>query len=179
MVKCEVKLLHPFESDRLVNGDPSQLGFTYVFPFGERVCQILHAFNFIQRSTKYFSPTSVGLNCLMWRYPVHLITISSWNWKILQMAIYFFCWLCADLTFWLCPLAGDNFLILLQYLYVFSSLTSLCSSFSRLHSEESLFPNICGLPLLLFFWLKWAGYLAVAGLNLLAQISDRRSPYGV
>ena len=41
------------------------------------------------------------------------------------------------------------------------------------------FPNICGLPLLLFFWLKWAGYLAVAGLNLLAQISDRISPYGV
>ena len=29
------------------------------------------------------------------------------------------------------------------------------------------------LPLLLFFWLKWAGYLAVAGLNLLAQISER------
>ena len=41
------------------------------------------------------------------------------------------------------------------------------------------FPNICGLPLLLFFWLKWAGYLAVAGLNLLAQISDRISPSGV
>ena len=47
------------------------------------------------------------------------------------------------------------------------------------HSGKSLFPNICSLPLLLFFWLKWAGYLAVAGLNLLAQISDRRSPYGV
>ena len=29
------------------------------------------------------------------------------------------------------------------------------------------------------FWLKWAGYLAVAGLNLLAQISDRISPSGV
>ena len=29
------------------------------------------------------------------------------------------------------------------------------------------------------FWLKWAGYLAVAGLNLLAQISDRISPFGV
>ena len=29
------------------------------------------------------------------------------------------------------------------------------------HSGESLFPNICGLPLLLFFWLKRAGYLAV------------------
>ena len=47
------------------------------------------------------------------------------------------------------------------------------------HSGESLFPNICGLPLLLFFWLKWAGYLAVAGLNLLAQISDRISHFGV
>ena len=48
-----------------------------------------------------------------------------------------------------------------------------------LHSGKSLFPNICGLPLLLFFWLKWAGCLAVAGLNLLAQISDRISPSGV
>ena len=47
------------------------------------------------------------------------------------------------------------------------------------HSEESLFPNNHLWPLLLFFWLKWAGYLAVAGLNLLAQISDRRSPSGV
>ena len=51
--------------------------------------------------------------------------------------------------------------------------------FVALHSEESLFPNICGLPLLLFIWLKWARYLAVAGLNLLAQISDTRSPSGV
>ena len=49
----------------------------------------------------------------------------------------------------------------------------------EMHSGKSLFPNICGLPLLLFFWLKWAGYLAVAGLNLLAQISDTRSPSGV
>ena len=47
------------------------------------------------------------------------------------------------------------------------------------HSGESLFPNICGLPLLLFFRLKWEGYLAVAGLNLPAQISDRISPFGV
>ena len=52
-------------------------------------------------------------------------------------------------------------------------------TFLKLHSGKSLFPNICGWPLLLVFWLKWAGYLAVAGLNLLAQISDRRSPYGV
>ena len=29
------------------------------------------------------------------------------------------------------------------------------------------------------FLAEWAGYLAVAGLNLLAQISDRISPYGV
>ena len=48
-----------------------------------------------------------------------------------------------------------------------------------MHSGESLFPNICGLPLLLFIWLKWAGYLAVAGLNLLTQISERISPFGV
>ena len=51
--------------------------------------------------------------------------------------------------------------------------------FLKMHSGKSLFPNICGLPLWLFFWLKWAGYLAVAGLNLLAHISDRISPYGV
>ena len=30
---------------------------------------------------------------------------------------------------------------------------------STSYSGKSLFPNICGLPLLLFFWLKWAGYL--------------------
>ena len=45
--------------------------------------------------------------------------------------------------------------------------------------ERVFFPNICGLSLLLVFWLKWAGYLAVAGLNLLAQISSRISPVGV
>ena len=45
--------------------------------------------------------------------------------------------------------------------------------------ERVFLPKNCGLPLLLFFWLKWAGYLAVAGLNLLAQISDRISPFGV
>ena len=56
---------------------------------------------------------------------------------------------------------------------------NMVSFFNRMHSGKSLFPNICGMPLLWFFWLKWAGYLAVAGLNLLAQISDRRSPYGV
>ena len=33
--------------------------------------------------------------------------------------------------------------------------------------------------IVILFWLKWAGYLAVAGLNLLAQLSDRISPYGV
>ena len=31
----------------------------------------------------------------------------------------------------------------------------------NLSTVGSLFPDICGLPLLLFFWLKWAGYLAV------------------
>ena len=33
--------------------------------------------------------------------------------------------------------------------------------------------------LLLFFWLKWAGYLAMAGLNFLPLLSDRISPFGV
>ena len=33
--------------------------------------------------------------------------------------------------------------------------------------------------IVILFWLKWAGYLAVAGLNLLVQLSDRISPYGV
>ena len=45
--------------------------------------------------------------------------------------------------------------------------------------RESLFSNKHLWPLLLFFRLKWAGYLAVAGPNLLAQISDRISPLGV
>ena len=39
------------------------------------------------------------------------------------------------------------------------------------HSEESLFSKLCAVPLLLFFWLKWAGYLAVAGLNLHTLLS--------
>ena len=46
------------------------------------------------------------------------------------------------------------------------------------HSGKSLFSqNFCGH--FFSFLLKWAGYLAVTGLNLLAQSSDRRSPYGV
>ena len=41
------------------------------------------------------------------------------------------------------------------------------------HNVESLFPNKHLWPLLLFFWgLKWTGYLAVAGLNLLAQSTN-------
>ena len=58
-------------------------------------------------------------------------------------------------------------------------LTLSASAYNLGHSGKSLFPNIFGLPLLLFFWLKWAGYLAVAGLNLLVQISDRISPFSV
>ena len=50
--------------------------------------------------------------------------------------------------------------------------------FYHCHSEESLFPNSV-VSIVIVFWLKWAGYLAVVGLNLLAQISDRISPYGV
>ena len=44
--------------------------------------------------------------------------------------------------------------------------------------EESFFPKT-SVGIVILFWLKWAGYLAVAGLNLLAQLSDRISPSGV
>ena len=44
--------------------------------------------------------------------------------------------------------------------------------------EESFFPKT-SVAIVILFWLKWAGYLAMAGLNLLAQISDRISPSGV
>ena len=47
------------------------------------------------------------------------------------------------------------------------------------HSGKSLFQTSVDCLCCCFFWLKWAGYLAVAGLNLLAQIYDRISPYGV
>ena len=40
--------------------------------------------------------------------------------------------------------------------------------------EESFFPKTF-VAIVVLFWLEWAGYLAVAGLNLLAQISDRIS----
>ena len=33
--------------------------------------------------------------------------------------------------------------------------------FERWHSGKSLYPYFCALLLLLFFWLKWAEYLAV------------------
>ena len=44
---------------------------------------------------------------------------------------------------------------------------------------ESFSKHLWFAIVIVFFWLKWAGYLAVAGLNLLAQISDRISPFGV
>ena len=71
--------------------------------------------------------------------------------------------------------SGENCLCTSFY----NAFTFLTQIFASCHSGKSLFPNICGMPLLLFFWLKWAEYLAVAGLNLLAQISDRISPSGV
>ena len=46
------------------------------------------------------------------------------------------------------------------------------------YSGKSLFLQT-SVVIVIGFWLKWAGYLAVAGLNLLAQISDRISPFGV
>ena len=44
--------------------------------------------------------------------------------------------------------------------------------------EESFFPKT-SVAIVILFWLKWAGYLAVAGLNFLAQLPDRISPSGV
>ena len=44
--------------------------------------------------------------------------------------------------------------------------------------EESFFPKT-SVTIVIIFWLKWAGYLAVAGLNLLPLISDRVSPGSV
>ena len=41
-----------------------------------------------------------------------------------------------------------------------------------------LFQTLC-FAIVFVFWLEWAGYLALAGLNLLAQISDRISPDSV
>ena len=45
--------------------------------------------------------------------------------------------------------------------------------------KESFSKHLWFAFVIVFFWLEWAGYLAVAGLNLLAQISDRISPFGV
>ena len=47
------------------------------------------------------------------------------------------------------------------------------------HSGKSLFSQKLLVANVILFWLKWAVYLAVAGLNLVAQLSDRISPYGV
>ena len=58
---------------------------------------------------------------------------------------------------------------------------SLYSVLPRYHCtqwEESFFPKT-SVAIVILFRLKWAGYLAVVGLNLLAQISDRISPSGV
>ena len=44
---------------------------------------------------------------------------------------------------------------------------------------DSPFSKHLWVALVVVFWLKWARYLAVAGLNLLAQISDRISHFGV
>ena len=45
------------------------------------------------------------------------------------------------------------------------------------HSGKSLFFPKTSVAVVILFWLKWAGFFAVADLNLLAQLSDRRSPY--
>ena len=48
-----------------------------------------------------------------------------------------------------------------------------------LNTVRRVFSNKYLWPIVFVFCLKWAGYLAVASLNLLAQISDRISPFGV
>ena len=50
--------------------------------------------------------------------------------------------------------------------------------FAQAQWEESFFPKT-SVAIVILYWLKWAGYLAVAGLNLLAQLPDRISPFGV
>ena len=59
-----------------------------------------------------------------------------------------------------------------------SELLVLKLPFAVTQWEESFFPKT-SVAIVILFWLKWAGYLAVAGLNLLAQLSDRISPSGV
>ena len=51
-------------------------------------------------------------------------------------------------------------------------------SVETMHSGKSLFSKT-SVAIVVLFWLKWASSLAVAGLNLLAQLSNRRSPSGV
>ena len=46
------------------------------------------------------------------------------------------------------------------------------------HSGESLFFQT-SVAIVIVFWVKWARYLAVAGLNLLPLLSNRVSPFGV
>ena len=41
------------------------------------------------------------------------------------------------------------------------------------------FSKQTSVAIVIVFWLKWAGYLAVAGLNLLPLLSDRVSPGSV
>ena len=60
----------------------------------------------------------------------------------------------------------------------FLFLSFLLSRGTEAQWEESFFPKT-SVAIVILFWLKWAGYLAMAGLNLLAQLSDRISPYGV
>ena len=68
------------------------------------------------------------------------------------------------------PLSRSYFLWMQGLSFTFEQLTA-----RRLFSPNSVFVIVIG-----FFWLKWAGYLAVAGLNLLAQIlSDRIIPDNV
>ena len=44
--------------------------------------------------------------------------------------------------------------------------------------RESFFQTSVAIVIVLF-WLKWAGYLAMAGLNFLPLLFDRVSPFGM
>ena len=66
----------------------------------------------------------------------------------------------------------------LQFILAFFALKSQ-RGFFHLDTVRSFFFQTLWFANVIVFWLEWAGYLAVPGLNLLAQISDRISPDSV
>ena len=55
----------------------------------------------------------------------------------------------------------------------------MCERYVIQNTVGRVFFPKTSVTIVILFWLKWAGYLAMAGLNLVAQISDRISPDGV